>query len=418
MGKTEKLVPKLRFPGFEGAWEEIMLNRLLDFKNGINASKEQYGSGIKFINILDILNNDYILYDSIIGSVNVDAHVAAKYPVNYGDILFQRSSETREEVGTACVYLDREKTAVFGGFVIRGRKIGEYDPVFFNKLLKTDLARDAITSKSGGSTRYNVGQETLASVCLPFPTLPEQEKIAGFLSSVDTKLQQLREKKDLLAQYKKGLMQQLFSGVLRFKDDQGKDFPDWEEKRLGEVTEKINSGKTPLGGESVYVSEGVLFIRSQNVLENKFSKQNSTYITESTNNTMKNSIVKAGDILLNITGASLGRSCVVPSGFTMGNVNQHVCIIRLLEGFDPYFLQPIFASENGQNLFESLQTGSGREGLNFQSIKNITVAFPVYAEQQKIATFLSALDQKIETVATTIAGLAEWKKGLLQGLFV
>jgi type I restriction enzyme S subunit len=160
----KQLLPQLRFPEFKGEWEMKKLSALLEFKNGINASKEQYGSGYKFINVLDILNNDFRTQENIIGSVNVDKTIFDKFPVNYGDILFQRSSETREEVGSACVYLDKNNSATFGGFVIRGRKIGDYEPIFLNKLLKTDKARDAITSKSGGSTRFNVGQEILSSI--------------------------------------------------------------------------------------------------------------------------------------------------------------------------------------------------------------------------------------------------------------
>jgi len=168
-------------------WEKRKLGELLEFKNGINASKEQYGSGYKFINVLDILNNNFITNDKIIGKVDISETVFTKYSVKYGDVLFQRSSETREEVGIANVYLDKDKSATFGGFVIRGRKIGEYEPTFFNSLLKTDLAREQITSKSGGSTRYNVGQDVLSSVILNFPSLPEQTKIANFLSSIDDK---------------------------------------------------------------------------------------------------------------------------------------------------------------------------------------------------------------------------------------
>ncbi|MCH7410197.1 restriction endonuclease subunit S [Belliella sp. DSM 111904] len=195
-----KNIPKLRFPEFKKVWAEKSLGELLEFKNGINASKEQYGKGVKFINVLDILNNDFIIHDRIIGSVDVEKNIVDKYPVNYGDILFQRSSETREEVGSASVYLDKEHTATFGGFVIRGRKIGEYDPMFLNKLLKTDASRDSITSKSGGSTRYNVGQETLSSVKLLFPEISEQTKIANFFTAVDEKLQALKKKKALLEQ--------------------------------------------------------------------------------------------------------------------------------------------------------------------------------------------------------------------------
>jgi type I restriction enzyme S subunit len=121
---TEKRkVPKLRFPEFEGEWYEKKLGDYLSFKNGINAEKEKYGSGIKFINVLDILNNDFITYNKIIGCVDVDENLFLKNEVKFGDILFQRSSETREEVGLANVYLDLEKSATFGGFVIRGQKI-------------------------------------------------------------------------------------------------------------------------------------------------------------------------------------------------------------------------------------------------------------------------------------------------------
>ena len=102
---------------------------------------------------------------------------------------------------------------------------------------------------------------------------------------------------------------------LRFPEFDG----EWNLQKIGEITDKVNSGKTPLGGESVYVEKGVLFIRSQNVLDSKLSFENSTFITEAINNTMKNSVVKSNDILLNITGASLGRSCVVPNDFTIGD---------------------------------------------------------------------------------------------------
>lgn len=162
-------IPPLRFPEFKKVWTEKSLSELLEFKNGINASKEQYGKGVKFINVLDILNNDFITHDRIIGSVDVEKNIVDKYPVNYGDILFQRSSETREEVGSASVYLDKDHTATFGGFVIRGRKIGEYDPIFLNKLLKTDASRDSITSKSGGKYKVQCWTRNIIVCKIAFP---------------------------------------------------------------------------------------------------------------------------------------------------------------------------------------------------------------------------------------------------------
>lgn len=172
---------------------------------------------------------------------------------------------------------------------------------------------------------------------------------------------------------------------------------EWEIKKLGEIANKVNSGKTPLGGEAVYTKEGVLFIRSQNVNNDRLELDNSVFIPESVNNQMKNSIVRPNDILLNITGASLGRSCVVPSSFKIGNVNQHVCIIRLTPKYNPRFVQPIFSSKKGQAVFNSLQTGSGREGLNFESIKCIKLSLPSLDEQFYIASFLSLINERIAT---------------------
>ena len=209
-------VPQLRFAEFRdsGEWVEKMLGELLQFKNGINASKEQYGKGIKFINVLDILQNEYITHKKIIGSVEVSDEMVNNFSVNYGDILFQRSSETQEEVGTANVYLDKEHVATFGGFVIRGKKIGIYDPVFLNKLLKTQAIRNSISSKSGGSTRFNIGQESLISIKILLPSLNEQQKIASCLSALDELITAQKEKIAALKMHKKGLMQGLFPAVV------------------------------------------------------------------------------------------------------------------------------------------------------------------------------------------------------------
>ncbi|SEL89337.1 restriction endonuclease subunit S [Parapedobacter koreensis] len=180
---------------------------------------------------------------------------------------------------------------------------------------------------------------------------------------------------------------------LRFPGFEG----EWTTKKLGDVTDKINSGKTPLGGESAYTDRGVLFIRSQNVSDNQLELKHSVFIPEEVNSQMRNSIVQPNDILLNITGASLGRSCVVPHNFEVGNVSQHVCIVRLDKEHVPRFIQPFFSSIKGQNIFKSLQTGSGREGLNFENIRNVKLNFPAIAEQQKIASFFSLINERIQT---------------------
>ncbi len=200
---------------------------------------------------------------------------------------------------------------------------------------------------------------------------------------------------------------------LRFKE-----FNDsWEENRIGEITLKVGSGSTPLGGEKVYQSSGIPFIRSQNVNNERLSFNDIAYISDEINSQMKGSVVKPNDILLNITGASIGRSCVVPTDFETGNVNQHVCIIRLKNDYSSRFLQPYLSSSRGQKSILSTQVGSGREGLNFEAIRSFKVFIPKIEEQTKIANFLTAVDEKITQLTQKCDLLAQYKKGVMQQIF-
>ena len=191
MDKTNKNpnVPNLRFPLFIDNWKLQSINSLLSFKNGINADANKYGKGIKYISVGDILNNVYINYENIKGLVNIDESILNNYSVTYGDILFQRSSETPEDIGRTNVYLDNDKVATFGGFVIRGKKIGVYNPLFFHYLLKSPSSRKSIMRLGAGAQHYNIGQESLRCLSFYFPQLFEQEKIANLLFKIDARIQ-------------------------------------------------------------------------------------------------------------------------------------------------------------------------------------------------------------------------------------
>ena len=180
-------VPNLRFSEFEGEWEEHYLSDYLDFKNGLNPKPERFGKGIKFISVMDILNNAVITNDCIRASVDVSEEELLSFCVENGDILFQRSSETLEDVGRANVYMDN-KPAVFGGFVIRGKKKAEYDPLCFRYLLASPFARKKIIPMGAGAQHFNIGQEGLNKVKLHFALLDEQKKIARLLSLLDERI--------------------------------------------------------------------------------------------------------------------------------------------------------------------------------------------------------------------------------------
>lgn len=189
----------------------------------------------------------------------------------------------------------------------------------------------------------------------------------------------------------------------------------WELKKLGNLAAKVGSGSTPRGGSEVYTSSGIPFIRSQNVFDEQLHLDE-IHISDAIHKKMSGSKVLSNDILLNITGGSIGRSCVVPSTFKEGNVNQHVCIIRLTK-HNPHFLQAILSSERGQKLIYQGMTGSGREGLNFQSIRGFKIIIPQPDEQQKIANFLTAIGNRLQNLEKKKSLLEDYKKGVMQQVF-
>ena len=214
-------------------------------------------------------------------------------------------------------------------------------------------------------------------------------------------------------------MKKIFSQEVRFKRNDGTDFPDWEEKKLGDVCSKIGSGKTPKGGSEIYTQNGVLFIRSQNVINAMLDLTDRTCIPKSVHDEMRNTELQYLDVLLNITGASIGRCCLFDLHET-ANVNQHVCIIRLKdkESYVPKYVEQIMLSDYIQNQIWSCQNGGSREGLNFEQIGNFSFLSPCLEEQRLIADFLSDFDEAIAAAKKELELWKELKKGLLQQMFV
>lgn len=172
---------------------------------------------------------------------------------------------------------------------------------------------------------------------------------------------------------------------------------EWKKCIIGELTTKVGSGVTPRGGEAVYKSEGHPFVRSQNVGLGHLILDDIAYIDEDTHQRQKNTELQLDDVLLNITGASIGRSALVNQQIVGGNVNQHVCIIRANKKLIPSFLCNFLLSQYGQKQIESFQAGGNRQGLNFEQIKSIKIGLPLVEEQKKIADLLLLIEQRIIT---------------------
>lgn len=419
--QTKKSVPDIRFKGFSEEWEEKTLGELLLFKNGYNAGRDQYGTGKKFINVLDIIENDFITYDRIIGKVSISPKDFEKYEVKFGDILFQRSSETREEVGQANVYLDQTKTATFGGFVIRGRPLIEFDSVFFNDVQKTAKARKEISSRSCGSTRYNIGQDSLEVALVNIaPELAEQRKIANFLTTVVGIIDLHQRKHEKLVTLKKAMLQKMFpqngatAPEIRFKG-----FSDpWEEKKLVE----IGNATSGTSIESEFNNNGQF-----KVISIGSYSENSTYtdqgIRADLSEKTKKRILCKNDLTMVLndktaSGRIIGRVLLIErdNSFVYNQRTQR--IEPFYESYDPQFLYQLFNAPLIRRKVIDQSQGNTQIYVNWSTIKDLAYVIPQINEQQKIGTFFRQMDELIAQHGTQVKKLKQIKAACLEKMFV
>ena len=206
-GETE---PEIRFKGFTDPWEQRKLGELLLFQNGFNGSSESFGSGIPLISVMDVLDDEFITHETVRGKARLNYEEASRYCVEYGDVLFQRSSENQEDAGTSNVYLDQHVPSAFGGFVIRGKKVDEYNPIFIKYLLGSSFIREQITHRAQGAQHINVSQDTLAGVVLLMPSMREQEAVGLVFLHLANLITLHQRKLDLLKNTKKSLLDKMF----------------------------------------------------------------------------------------------------------------------------------------------------------------------------------------------------------------
>ena len=200
---------------------------------------------------------------------------------------------------------------------------------------------------------------------------------------------------------------------MRFPEFSG----EWKKCRLGELAIKVGSGTTPKGGVNVYKSTGHYFIRSQNVGNGVLLLNDIVYIDEKTHQRQISTELKKDDVLLNITGASIGRCAIATSQVQGGNVNQHVCIIRLKEAVNPLYICYFLLSHRGQKQIDSFQAGGNRQGLNFEQIKSFSLFLPMRDEQDKISRLLFLLSARIATQNKIIEDLEQLKSAIRERLY-
>ena len=200
---------------------------------------------------------------------------------------------------------------------------------------------------------------------------------------------------------------------MRFPEFEG----EWEKCKLGELAVKVGSGSTPKGGNAVYTTSGHCFVRSQNVGMGHLILNDIAYIDESTHQKQKSTELRTNDVLLNITGASIGRTALATEEINGGNVNQHVCIIRTNSNVEPSYICDYIQTSKIQKYIQSLQTGGSREGLNFEQIRSFPINIPTVEEQVKIAKLLSLINERIATQSKLIEDLKKLKSAIVEKVF-
>lgn len=403
--KSQHLVPQLRFAEFEGDWYKMRLDEIAKIERGRFSPRPRnnpiyYNGDIPFVQTSDVVNSNGKIFEYSQTLNEKGLKVSKKF--KKGTILITIAAN----IGFAGVLeLDMACPDSLIGITCF-EKINNF---FLNYLLKIEQPKMDYLAVAAAQKNINI--DFLKPYKFNFPTLPEQQKIASFLTSVDTKLQQLTKKKELLEQYKKGAMQQLFSQKIRFKPDnsdpvaeRSRSYPDWEDKRLGEVT-NIVMGQSPDSKTYNENGEGVFLIQGNADIDNRKSNPRQ-WTSEPTK------MCQIGDLIMTVRApvgyiskseheACIGRGvCLIRSN---SKSNQEF-IFQFLLQFEPRWI--------------ALEQGSTFTAVSGKDVKSLNFKIPSLKEQQKIANYLSAVDTKIAQVAEVLEATQQFKKGLLQQLFV
>lgn len=389
-------VPNLRFPEFEGEWEEHYLSDYLDFKNGLNPKPERFGKGIKFISVMDILNNAVITNDCIRASVDVSEEELLSFCVENGDILFQRSSETLEDVGRANVYMDN-KPAVFGGFVIRGKKKAEYDPLFFRYLLASPFARKKIIPMGAGAQHFNIGQEGLNKVKLHFALLDEQKKIARLLSLLDERIATQNKIIEDLKKLKYAIIEREYTFKVQTHSHIG-DF----------IEQNSNRNKDNIIQNVLSVSNRQGFIRQREQFEDR---------SIASNDTSNYKIVARNDFAFNPARINVGSIARLTT-FEKGIVSPMYICFHTKNSILPEYLSFYFETKQFFSEIQKRLEGSVRQCLSYEGLCNIPFFPPVIEDQRRIGKRLFTLVQKFNLEMTFLEMLQKQKTYLLRQMFI
>ena len=389
-------------------WKLRPLKEVFKFSNGINANKSAYGHGTPFINVLEPITYSHIQAKDIPGKVKVSRLVQKIYSVAYGDVVFNRTSETQDELGLAAVYVGKE-AVVFGGFVIRAQPVKPVlDPIYSGYGLRAPLIRSQIVAKGQGAIRANIGQKSLRGILAPIPPSEEQRAIATALSDADALLESLDRLLAKKRASKQAAMQQLLTGQARLPGFTA----EWETKRLGEIAD-IRSGGTPSTAIPAFWNGGVPWCTPTDITALRSRK----YLSE-TERTISDAGLHASSAesippqsIIMTTRATIGECAIntVPMTTNQGFKNLVPLIVNT------EFLYYLMMTKKSELI--QLCSGSTFLEIGNKQLNGFELTLPRSREEEEaIATVLSDMDTEIEAMERRRNKVRQIKQAMMQQL--
>ncbi|CAI3100191.1 Type-1 restriction enzyme EcoKI specificity protein [Acinetobacter oleivorans] len=379
-------------------WNTMAVRRILkEHRQGYYTNEPYIEDGVKLARITDIQSTSEMGLDN---SPCVENKVELKeFFLQENDFLFARTGGA----GSFGIVRQKDLPAVYASYLIRFRFKENVEAEYLKFFFKSSYFLNSLVANIHGGVNQNIHAEDIKSTFLALPPIEEQKEIANFLNAKIEKVNILIAKQEILleklAEQRVALISHAVTKGLNpdveMKESAntwlGKIPQTWVLKPTKYFLSYVGSGKTPKGGAEVYIDEGIIMIRSQNVYDDRLRLEDVVHITDEADQGQINTRVHEDDVLLNITGASLGRVSIVPKGIPLANVNQHVCILRPIQDLIlPEFLHLIMQSHYAKSLIKSEENGTSREGLTFEQIKAMIFALPSLDEQKEICEYIKA----------------------------
>jgi type I restriction enzyme S subunit len=416
--------PKLRFKEFNEEWEEKKFGDIYSFfqTNSFSRALLNYENGkVKNIHYGDIhtkFKSNFFISNEKVPFINRDVDISKIKDENYckeKDLVIADASEDYNDIGKTIEIIELDNSKLVAGlhtYIARDTK-DKMALGFGGYFMQTHKVRLQMMKLATGISVLGISKGNLSKMNIILPSKQEQQKIASFLTSVDTKIEQLSKKEELLKEYKKGVMQKIFSQEIRFKNDDGNEFGEWKEKKLGELCKVAKSGGTPTSTNKDYYDGDIPFLAISDITsQGKYLTYTSKSVSQKGIDNSASWVVPENTIIYSMY-ASVGFVSInkIPLATSQAVIN-----LILKDEADTEFIY-YYLLDYKQYIHRFIETGT-QGNLNAQTVKSLKVNLPCLEEQTKIANFLSSIDTKIEQTKSQLRLSKEFKKALLQQMFI